>query len=48
MGKQTQKPHNMVQHSSTTRVLELLHKDLMGPMQVESLGGKEVCICIYR
>ncbi|GAU16587.1 hypothetical protein TSUD_168190 [Trifolium subterraneum] len=28
------------QHLTTTRVLELLHMDLMGPMQVLSLGGK--------
>jgi len=40
IGKQTKMPHKMLQHSTTTRVLELLHMDLMGPMQVESLGGK--------
>ena len=33
--KQIQKSHKMVQHLSTTRVLELLYIDLMGPMQVE-------------
>ena len=36
-----------MQHPSTTRVLELLHMDLMGPMKVESLGGKRnafVCV----
>ena len=41
IGKQIRKSHKMVQHSSTTRVLQLLHMDLMGPMQVESLGGKK-------
>ncbi|MCI87242.1 gag-pol polyprotein, partial [Trifolium medium] len=32
--------HQKLQHLTTSRVLELLHMDLMGPMQVESLGGK--------
>ncbi|MCI83647.1 gag-pol polyprotein, partial [Trifolium medium] len=32
--------HQTLQHLTTSRVLELLHMDLMGPMQVESLGGK--------
>ncbi|GAU31624.1 hypothetical protein TSUD_63730 [Trifolium subterraneum] len=41
IGKQTKMPHKMLQHSTTTRVFELLHMDLMGPMQVESLGGKK-------
>ena len=37
----------MVQHLTTSRVLELLHMDLMGPMQVESLGGKRyVFVCV--
>ena len=30
----------MTQHMTTTRILELLHMDLIRPMQVESLGGK--------
>ena len=37
----------MTQHMTTTRILELLHMDLMGPMQVESLKGKRydfVCV----
>ena len=38
--KQIWMSHMMMQHPSTTRVLELLHMDLMGPMQVENLGGK--------
>ncbi|CAJ2635655.1 unnamed protein product [Trifolium pratense] len=38
--KQTKMPHPKLQHLTTTRVLELLHMDLMGPMQTESLGGK--------
>ncbi|CAJ2662740.1 unnamed protein product [Trifolium pratense] len=40
IGKQTKMPHPKLQHLTTTRVLELLHMDLMGPMQTESLGGK--------
>ncbi|PNY11358.1 gag-pol polyprotein, partial [Trifolium pratense] len=40
IGKQTKVPHQRLQLLTTTRVLELLHMDLMGPMQVESLGGK--------
>ena len=38
--KQTKMSHKKIQHLATTRVLELLHRDLMGPMQVENLGGK--------
>ena len=41
IGKQTKMSHSMSQHLSMTRVLELLHMDLMGPLQVESLGGKK-------
>ncbi|MCI60082.1 gag-pol polyprotein, partial [Trifolium medium] len=32
--------HQKLQHLVTSKVLELLRMDLMGPMQVESLGGK--------
>lgn len=38
---------HMLQTFGTTRCLELLHMDLMGPMEVESLGGKKyslVCV----
>ena len=41
--KQIWMSHKMMQHPSTIRVLELLHMDLMGPMQVESLWGKGMC-----
>ncbi|CAJ2657156.1 unnamed protein product [Trifolium pratense] len=34
IGKQTKMSHPKLQHLTTTRVLELLHPDLMGPMQV--------------
>ena len=47
VGKQTRVPHHMLQQLVTTRVLELLHMDLMGPMQVESIGGKRyVYVCV--
>ena len=40
IGKQIIMSHKMVKHPSTTRVLELLHMDLIGPRQFESIGGK--------
>ncbi|KAK2373607.1 putative mitochondrial protein [Trifolium repens] len=40
IGKQVRMSHPMLEHQTTSKVLELLHMDLMGPMQVESLGGK--------
>jgi transposase InsO family protein len=40
VGKQTKMSHPKLGHPTTSRVLELLHMDLIGPMQVESLGGK--------
>ncbi|XP_073051200.1 uncharacterized protein [Primulina eburnea] len=46
-GKQTRVAHPVLQHFGTTRCLEILHMDLMGPIEVESLGGKKysfVCV----
>ena len=40
IGKQTRMSHLRLEHKVTSKVLELLHMDLMGPMQVESIGGK--------
>ena len=40
IGKRIMMSHKMVKHPSTTRVLELLHMDLIGPRQFESMGGK--------
>ncbi|PNX58579.1 gag-pol polyprotein, partial [Trifolium pratense] len=40
IGKQTLMSHQKMQHRISTKVLELLHMDFMGPMQVESLSGK--------
>ena len=45
--KQIRMSHNMIQHPSTTRVLELIQINLMGPMQVERIGGKRyVFVCV--
>ncbi|CAJ2662295.1 unnamed protein product [Trifolium pratense] len=43
IGKQTKVSHQKLQHLSTSRVLELLH---MGPIQVESLGGKKYVLVV--
>jgi transposase InsO family protein len=40
IGKQTRMSHPRLEHQATSKVLELLHMDLIGPMQVESIGGK--------
>lgn len=40
IGKQRKMSHKKLQHLTTSKVMELLHMGLMGPMQVESLGGK--------
>ena len=40
-------PYKVTQHMTTIRTLELLHMDLMGPMQVESLDGKRYAfVCV--
>ena len=41
LGKQTKAKHPRTQTSATSRPLELLHLDLMGPTRSESLGGKK-------
>ncbi|GAA0160150.1 hypothetical protein LIER_38985 [Lithospermum erythrorhizon] len=47
VGKQTKVSHQMLQQVVTTRILELLHMDLMVPMQVESIGGKKyIYVCV--
>jgi hypothetical protein len=40
VGKKTRLSHPRLEHQVTSKVLELLHMDLMGPMQVSSIGGK--------
>ena len=47
LGKQLKESHSSLQQTTTTRVLELLHMDLMRPMQIESIGGKRyVFVCV--
>ncbi|XP_031261281.1 uncharacterized protein LOC116119476 [Pistacia vera] len=41
-GKQTKSPHKPLSRLTTTGVVELLHMDLIGPMQTESLEGKKL------
>ena len=40
LGKQMKTKHLGTQTSTTSRTLELLHLDLMGPTKTESPGGK--------
>ena len=46
MGKQTKASHQKVNVIATSRCLELLHVDLMGPTRNESLGGKRYIMVI--
>jgi hypothetical protein len=46
IGKQTRMSHPRLKHQITSKVLELLHMDLMGPMQVESIGGKRYAFIV--
>jgi len=38
--------HPRLEHQVTSKILELLHMDLMGPMQVESIGGKRYVLVV--
>ena len=40
LGKQMKAKHPGIQTSATSRPLELLHLDLLGPTRTDSLGGK--------
>jgi hypothetical protein len=42
LGKQTRASHKKTLGILTSRNLELLHMDLMGPTRTTSLGGKEI------
>ena len=46
MGKQTKASHHKVNVIATSRCLELLHVDIMGPTRTESLGGKRYIMVI--
>ena len=45
-GKQTKAKHPGTQTSATSRLLELLHLDLMGLTRIESIGGKRYIMVI--
>ena len=44
--KKTKAKHPSTQTSATSRPLELLHIDLMGPIRTESLGGKRYIMVV--
>ena len=46
LGKQTKAKHPDTQTSATSRPLELLHLDLIGPTRTESLGGKRYIMVV--
>ena len=46
LGKQTKTKHPSTQTSITSKPLELLHLDLMGPTKIESLGGKRYIMVV--
>ena len=46
MGKQVKSKHPFVTGVQTSRPLELLHIDLMGPARVLSLGGKRYILVV--
>ena len=48
LGKQTKAKHLGTQTSATSRPLELLHLDLMGPTRTESLSGKRYIMAIVE
>lgn len=47
IGKKTKISHKKLHHLTTSKVLELHHTSLMGLMQVESLGGKNMSLCVW-
>ena len=46
MGKQVKSKHSSVTKVQTSRPLELLHIDLMGPARVQCLGGKKYILVV--
>jgi hypothetical protein len=46
LGKQTQAAHKKTSSIQTSRNLELLHMDLMGPTRTASLGGRRYILVI--
>ena len=48
IGKQTKASYHKVNVIATSRCLELLHVDLMGPIRTKSLGGKRYIMVIVN
>ena len=46
LGKQTKSSHPKVNVVATSRPMELLHVDLMGPTRTESMGGKHYIMVV--
>ncbi|XP_068323079.1 uncharacterized protein [Pyrus communis] len=46
VGKQTKSAHKSTNYISTSRPLELMHMDLVGPVQTESIGGKKYILVL--
>ena len=46
MGNQVKSKHPSLTEVQTSRPLELLHIDLMGPTKVQSLGGKKYILVV--
>lgn len=44
--KQLKNSHKKIQEINTTRPLDLFHRDLMGPMHIESEGQKRYVLVI--
>ncbi len=41
VGKMQHKPFKMVDHKQSSRKLELVHSDVCGPIQIDSIGGNK-------
>ena len=48
LGKQTKSTHPKVNVVTTSRLLDLLHVDLMGPTRTESMGGKRYIMVLVN
>ena len=46
LGKQTKSSHPKINVVATSRPLELLHVNLMGPTRTESMGGKRYIMVV--
>ncbi|XP_048443096.1 uncharacterized protein LOC125478705 [Pyrus x bretschneideri] len=46
VGKQTKSSHKSTNYISTSRPLELMHMDLVGPVQTESIRGKKYILVL--